>query len=242
MVLSIMGRDGIGKTSVARAVGGYLARDGLTLVINTDMTLPTTIRQESGLRSLGHYLSLASRQPVAPYLQQHEKIRNLFFSGTSMLDDVFSYPVDLDNTQQAKYFIEEALKEVSHIVIDLSGQRTDPFLPVSVERADLPLYITTCDAEGINSIYAMGRLFKASECPVRMALSKTQSWHDIDAFEKTSERKVDYNFPFLNELLYAVACGRDFAKEGKTGKLWDKEVRKIADDFLAFKKREDGHG
>ncbi len=242
MVLSIMGRDGIGKTSVARAVGGYLARDDFTLVINTDMTLPTTIRQESGLRSLGHYLSLASRQPVTQYLQQHEKINNLFFAGTSMLDDVFSYPVDLDNTQQAKCFIEEALKEVSHIVIDLSGQRTDPFLPVSVERADLPLYITTCDAEGINSIYAMGRLFKASECPVRMALSKTQSWHDIGAFEKTSERKVEYNFPFSNELLYAIACGRDFAKEGKTGKLWDKEVRKVADDLLAFKKREDSHG
>jgi hypothetical protein len=75
-----------------------------------------------------------------------------------------------------------------------------------------------------------------------MALSKTQSWHDIDAFEKTSERKAEYIFPFSNELLYAAACGRDFAKEGKTGKLWDKEVRKVADDLLALKKREDGHG
>jgi MinD superfamily P-loop ATPase len=237
-----MGRDGIGKTSIAKAVAGYLARDDLTLIVNTDMTLPTTIRQDSGLRSLGHYLSLASRQPVAPYLQQHEKIRNLFFAGTSMLDDVFSYPVDLDNAQQAGYFIEEALKEVSHIVIDLSGQSMDPFLPVSVERADLPLFMTSCDAEGINSLYAMQRLFKSSACPVRMALSKTQAWHDISAFEKTSGRRVEYNFPFSNELLYAAACGRDFAKEGKTSKLWDKEVRKVADDLLVLGKQEDGNG
>lgn len=242
MVLSIMGRDGVGKTSIARAIGGYLARDDLTLIINTDMTLPTTIQQDSGLRSLGHYLSLASRQPVTQYLQQHEKIKNLFFAGTSMLDDVFSYPVDLDNAQQAEYFIEEALKEVSHIVIDLSGQSADPFLPVSVKRADIPLFMTSCDAEGINSIYAMKRLLKAAACPVRMALSKTQAYHDICAFEKTSERRIEYNFPFSNELLYAAACGQDFAKEGKIGKLWDKEVRKLADDLLAFKKREDGNG
>ncbi len=242
MVLGLMGRDGMGKTSIARAVGGYLARDDLTLVINTDMTLPTTIQMDSGLRTLGHYLSLASRQPVTQYLQQHEKIKNLFFAGTSMLDDMFSYPVDLDNAQQAEYFIEEALKEVSHIVIDLSGQRTDPFLPVSVKRADMLLFITSCDAEGINSIYAMERLFKAAACPVRMALSKTHAWHDSCAFEKTSGRRAEYNFPFSNELLYAAACGKDFAQEGKTGKLWDKEVRLVAEELLALKKREDGNG
>lgn len=242
MVLSIMGRDGIGKTSVAIAVGGYLARDDLTLIINTDMTLPTTIRQDSGLHSLGHYLSLASRRPVTSYLQQHEKIKNLFFAGTSLMDDVFSYPVDLDNTQQAAYFIEEALKEVSHIVIDLSGQSMDPFLPVSVERADLPVFMTSCDAEGINSLYAMQRLFKASACPVRMALSKTQAWHDIGAFEKTSGRKAEYNFTFSKDLLYSSACGQDIAGEGKTGKLWDKEVRRLADDFVALGKKEEGDG
>jgi hypothetical protein len=242
MVLGIMGRDGMGKTSVAKAVGGYLARDNLTLIINTDMTMPTTIQQGGSLRSLGHYLSLASRQPVTPYLQQHEKIKNLFFAGTSMLDDVFSYPVDLDNAQQAEYFIEEALKEVSHIVIDLSGQSMDPFLPVSVERADIPLFMTSCDAEGANSIYAMERLFKASACPIRMAVSKTQAWHDICAFEKKSERKVEYNFSFSKELLYATACGQDFVKEGKTGRPWDKEVRRLVDDFLAMGKKEEGDG
>lgn len=233
MILGIMGRDGIGKTCVARTVGRYLARDAITLIINTDMILPTTIKPESSLRSLGHYLSIASRQPVTPYLQQDEKIKSLFFAGTSMIDDIYSNQVDLDNARQAEYFIEESINEVGHIVIDLSGQRDDPFLPVTLKMSDMLLFMVSCNAEGIGSIYAMERLFKAASAfNVRIALSKTQGYHDVCAFERTAKRRIDYSFPYSNELLYATACGQVFYGEGKVGKLWDKEVRRVADDLL----------
>jgi hypothetical protein len=53
---------------------------------------------------------------------------------------------------------------------------------------------------------------------------------------------VEYNFSFSKELLYATACGQDFVKEGKTGRPWDKEVRRLVDDFLAMGKKEEGDG
>ena len=238
MVVGILGRDGTGKTGVAKAVGRYLARDDVTVIINTDMTLPTTIQPNSPLRSLGHYLSLVSRQPVQPYLQQHPKIKSLFFAGTAMLDDMFSYQVELDAYPQAVHFLKQCMNEAVHIVLDVSGQRNDPFLPVTTEYADKLVYLALCEAEGVNSLYAMERIFKSISCPVSCALSQTRAGHDQATFERAARHKVEYDFPFCNELAYANACGEDFVPQGRQGKQWDAIVRRLAEDVLKMKKQE----
>ncbi len=239
MVIGIIGREGLGKTTLAGALGRYLARDDITAVINTDMTVPTVLQADKALRSLGHYLTLDTKQPVTPYLQQHEKIRQLFFAGTTTMDDVFSYEVDLDQAAQAESFLEECIEEVGHVVLDVSGQRVDPFMPPVAGHADVLLFLTSCDAEGMNSLFAMERLLQHVRCPVHIVLSKTQSYHDKQEFERASGRKVAYELPFCHELLYAHACGREFKPQGKTGKILDKEVRRMVRELLAYGTRED---
>ncbi len=41
MLISIWGRDGVGKSTLADALGGLFSQRGITVVIDTDLTQPT---------------------------------------------------------------------------------------------------------------------------------------------------------------------------------------------------------
>jgi MinD superfamily P-loop ATPase len=72
MLITIWGRDGSGKSSLADHLGSLLVRDSLAAVIDTDLTQPTLPVRLSGMnfkrerslgRAIGHPRSVFGRTP-----------------------------------------------------------------------------------------------------------------------------------------------------------------------------------
>ncbi|NCB00467.1 MAG: hypothetical protein EOM70_13975, partial [Clostridia bacterium] len=141
MLLTIWGRDGSGKSTLADHLGHLLSRDSLVAVIDSDLTQPTLPIRLSGMnfrreKSLGRAIAGTGTSEAKTYLHQHPDYQGLFFAGLLTDDDYLSYEIGLEAEQAAAQFIRNCQDTVDHVILDCSGQRTDPFAPISLYLAD----------------------------------------------------------------------------------------------------------
>ena len=206
MLISIWGRDGIGKSKLADALGFLFSQNDVTTIIDTDLTQPTLPIRLNGKKfdsnhSLGKAVSGIGTSCATRYLHQHPKKKQLFYAGLTDKDEYLSYEIGLEADNNAQDFIE-ACKEVAKVVIlDLSGQRTDPFVPCALSHSDKIIIPITPNVQGICWYNAVQPLLhtmstKKSILPVT---AMTERSHDLPIVEKAANLHFAAELPFVKE-------------------------------------------
>ncbi|MFZ5973986.1 MAG: hypothetical protein ACOYU3_01075 [Bacillota bacterium] len=206
MLIAIWGRDGIGKSTLADALGSLFMKHKITAIIDTDLTQPTLPMRLSGqhldgVTSLGRAIAGIGTNDVPHYLHQHPRHKSLFYAGLTDKDDYLSYEIGLEADNHAKDFIEGCQTVADVVILDLSGQRTDPFVPCALIHADWIIIPVTPDVQGIcwfnavkpliESMSAQGRIL-----PVATLVDKHQNLQKI---EKAMDMYFATALPYVNE-------------------------------------------
>jgi len=206
MLIAIWGRDGIGKSTLCNALGILFAKHEITAVIDTDLTQPTLPIRLPGQRfdtesSLGKAVSGIGTGDAAMYLHQHPKHKEMFYGGLTDRDEYLSYEFGLDTDDKAQDFIELCAEAVDTIILDLSGQRTDPFVPCALIHADKIILPFIPDVEGICWFNAVKPLLEEMKAQGRMlpVAAMTDRYHDLAETEKAADAKFAAVLPFVNE-------------------------------------------
>lgn len=206
MLIAIWGRDGIGKSTLADTLGGLFAKKEISLVIDTDMTQPTLPVRINGRRfdedtSLGNAISGMGTGDAAPYLHQHPKQKQLFYAGLTDRDEYLSYEIGLEADNHAKDFIELCTEMTDTVILDLSGQRTDPFVPCALIHADKVIVPITPDVQGVCWFNAVKPLLHSMNAKERIlpVAAMTDKHHDLTAIEKVADIHFVATLPFVKE-------------------------------------------
>jgi MinD-like ATPase involved in chromosome partitioning or flagellar assembly len=101
------------------------------------------------------------------------------------LDDYMSYEAGLDADETAQDFVEQCSELADTVILNLSGQRTDPFLPGALLHADKVVVMLTPDVQGICWYQSVAPLLRNRQTqghvlPVATMIGKH---HDIPAIE-----------------------------------------------------------
>jgi len=205
MVIAVWGRDGIGKSSLCNVLGKQFAQMGVTVIIDTDLTQPTLPVRLNGVKfgadaSLGKAIGIGAMD-AAPYLHQHTKRKTLFYAGLSDHDEYLSYELGLEADNAAQDFVELCEELADAVILDLSGQRNDPFLPGALIHSDKVIILFTPDVQGIcwfNSVKGLISTMNAQEriLPVTVIMDKH---HDLSAVEKAIDMKLTAALPYVHE-------------------------------------------
>ena len=214
MVIAIWGRDGAGKSTLADALGNLFSKYEITVIIDTDLTQPTLPVRLAGQifkhdSSLGRAVSGIGISDVCSYLHQHPKQKRLFYAGLTDRDEYLSYEIGLESDNRAQDFIEGCRETADIVILDLSGQRTDPFVPCALIHADKIIVPVTTDVQGvcwygavkplIQSMDAQGRII-----PVAAMVSK---YHDMKSIEKAADIHFVSALPFVKEFRQTNGTG-----------------------------------
>lgn len=153
MVIAIWGRDGSGKSTLSDTLGVSLSKRGICIVIDTDLTQPTLPVRCPGVplkekKSLGHALAGAVVTDIRPYLCQHMEHMGLFYAGLLPDDDYLSFELGLGAENAARNFVARCAEQADVVILDVSGQRTDPFLPAALDADKLILPVVP-DVQGL---------------------------------------------------------------------------------------------
>jgi len=235
MLIMIWGRDGSGKSTLADHLGNVLSRDSLAAVIDSDLTQPTLPVRLSGMnfrreRSLGRAIAGTGTSEVKTYLHQHPDCPGLFFAGLLNEDDYLSYEIGLEAEQAAAQFIRHCQDTVDHVILDCSGQRTDPFLPIGLQSADQILIVLSPDLQGICWWKSVAPLLKQLNVTdkIKLILSPVQKYHRVEWIESGLGSKVHFSLPFtteLNELRCSALTSTHLNTHG--GRKWLKSADQI---------------
>ena len=206
MVIAVWGRDGIGKSTLCDTLGRMFAKKGVTVIIDTDLTQPTLPMRLNGVKvdadaSLGKAIGIGAMD-AAPYLHQHPKIKTLFYAGLSDHDEYLSYELGLESDNAAQDFVELCEELADTVILDLSGQRSDPFLPGALIHADKIITLFMPDVQGIcwlNSIKPLIGTMNAQERILPVAV-KTYKQHNLSVVEKATDTKLVVAMPYVREL------------------------------------------
>ena len=240
MLITIWGRDGSGKSTLADYLGACLARKDLALVIDTDLSQPTLPIRLRGIRltkeqSLGRAIAGTGTTEIRPYLHQHPRKEGLFFSGLVHDDDYLAYELGLDTESVADLFVRNCQEKVDHVLLDCSGQRTDPFIPVGLKVSDLILVVLTPDLQGIcwwqavrPLLEQMNRLDK-----VQLVLSMVQKHHQPSWFSEGIADVIQVELPFAAELNLLRSSGKTVDDlVTRAGRQWHKGMLQLANGLL----------
>lgn len=205
MFIAVWGRDGIGKSALCDTLGILFARQGVTAIIDTDLTQPTLPVRVNGKKldadtSLGRAIGMGAIDP-APYLHQHPKLKTLFYAGLTDRDEYLSYEFGLEVDEAAQVFVERCTELADTVILDLSGQRSDPFLPGALIYADKVIALFTPDVQGIcwfNSVRPLIATMNAQERVLPVAAMAGRH-HDLSAVEKAVDGKYSAVLPYVHE-------------------------------------------
>ena len=203
MVIAVWGRDGIGKSVLCDELGKLFAKMGVTVIIDTDLTQPTLPVRLNGAKidsnaSLGKAIGTGTLD-AAIYLHQHPKLKTLFCTGLASQDEYLSYELGLEADHAAQDFVERCTELADTVILDLSGQRSDPFLPGALIHADKVITLFTPDVQGIcwfNSVKPLISTMNAQEriLPVVALMGRH---HDQLAVEKSTDTKLALVLPYV---------------------------------------------
>ena len=215
MIIGIWGQAGTGNSTLAVALGKYLTKNGTVLIVDTDLTqptLPTYVNSKviEPSRSLGRALNIGM-QEATKYMHQDKKYKRLFYAGLTQQDTILSYEYGFEATAFAERFIDNCKQIADHIIIDLSPQRTDPFLPLVISNADVILMPFEPNTKGLcrhNSCTELIFQFKAMDKVMPIA-AKVQSFHDIPKFEQYSNIKFCGAIPYVKDVAMSLDAKKD---------------------------------
>ncbi len=205
MIIAIWGRDGTGKSTLADTLAQLFAKRSVTAIINSDLTQPTLPMRLNGQRisadaSLGKAIFDVGTDDAAKFLHQHPKNKRLFYAGLTDMDEYLSYELGLEATDAAKDFVERCAALTDTLILDISGQRTDPFIPAALCSADKIVVPITPDVQGVcwmnavkpflEAMNAAGRVLPVSAMTVNPAL---------DAVEKAADIRFAEALPHVRE-------------------------------------------
>lgn len=176
------------------------------LLIDTDLTQPTLPTWLNGKvidksQSLGRVLNIGMRD-IMTYMHQDRNKKGLFYSGLTENDNILSYEYGFDSTSFAQQFLDNCAQVVDHIVIDLSSQRFDTFLPCTLSSANKILLTMTPDTKGIlrhNSYDELIDQFNVTNKVYPIAMQE-QSFHDIKKIEQNTGIKFYASIPYLKSI------------------------------------------
>ena len=207
MIIAVWGRDGIGKSTLCDALGFLFAKQGITAVIDTDLTQPTLSARVNGLNfdaatSLGKALYGIGAGEASRYLHQCPKRKSLFYAGLTDRDEFMSYEIGLEADEAAKYFVGQCVGLADTVILDLSGQRTDPFVPCTLTHADKVIILFTPDVQGVcwfNAIKPLLHSMNAQERVLPVAAMASRQC-DLSAVEKATGTRFSVSLPLVREL------------------------------------------
>ena len=204
MVIAVWGRDGIGKSGLCDELGKLFAKTGVTAIIDTDLTQPTLPVRLNGAKidssaSLGKAIGMGTSD-AALYLHQHPKLKTLFYAGLTDQDEYMSYELGLEADHAAQDFVERCTELADTVILDLSGQRSDPFLPAALIHADKVIALFTPDVQGIcwfNSIKPLISTMDAQE-RILPVVAMANRHYDISAVEKATDTMLAVTLPYIH--------------------------------------------
>ncbi len=206
MVFAIWGRDGTGKSTLADALGRMFSNNGVTAIIDTDLTQPTLPARIIGKKlsaeaSLGKAISGMGADDAAKYLHQHPKMKRLFYAGLTAQDEYLSYELGLDATDAAKDFMQRCTAVADTVILDLSGQRTDPFVPNALSGADKIIVPITPNVQGVCWFNAVKPLLEAMNAAGRVlpVAAMADRQHDLFVVEKAADMRFIAALPYVRE-------------------------------------------
>jgi len=240
MLITIWGRDGSGKSTLADYLGSLLAQKNLVAVIDTDLTQPTLPIRLPGTRfvrenSMGRAVAGTGTIEVKCYLHQHPQQDGLFFAGLLNGDDYMAYEIGLDAETTAHLFVKNCLKVVDHVILDCSGQRTDPFVPVGLKESDRILILLTPDLQGICWWKAVEPLLRQMNVldKVWPILSIVQKYHQDSWVQEGIEVDFKAALPFTSELNILRCSGKPIEDLiTGSGRDWYKGLRRLYEDLI----------
>ena len=215
MIIGIWGQAGTGNSTLAVTLGKYLTKNGTVLIVYTDLTQPTlptyvNSKEIEPSGSIGRALNIGIQESTK-YMHQDKKYKRLFYAGLTQQDTILSYEYGFESTVFAERFIDNCKQIADHIIIDLSSQRTDPFLPLVISRASTILMPFEPNTKGLcrhNSCTELIFQFKAMDKVMPIA-AKVQSFHDIPKFEKNTNIKFGGAIPYIKDVAMCLDTKKD---------------------------------
>lgn len=205
MVIAVWGRDRIGKSALCDKLGKLFAKMCVTVIIDTDLTQPTLPVRLNGAKidsnaSLGRAIGMGTSD-AALYLHQHPKQKTLFYAGLTDQDEYMSYELGLEADHTAQDFVERCTELADTVILDLSGQRCDPFLPAALIHADKVITLFTPEVQGICWFNSIKPLISTMNAQVRIlpVVAMADRHHDISAVEKATDMKLAVVLPYVRE-------------------------------------------
>lgn len=234
MMIAIWGKDGTGKSTLAEAFGLFYSRQkGLALVINSDTTQPTLtgripIEQHKRNSSIGQMLASPSVPDVTGTFHQHPKHEGLFFAGTTCEDNYLSYESGLEQSANVGEYLQQCKVQMDAVVIDCSGQKDDPFVPVSLMQADRIMLLFSPTVEGVAWVLSVQPLMERLGVTgkTRFIASQVYKYQNIKAVEKTLSKKI-HTLPF-DRGLHQLRCEGGIPTDGRYYKLAVSLIRDMA--------------
>lgn len=205
MLIAVWGRDGTGKSTLSDTLGLLFAHKGIAAIIDTDLTQPTLPQRVNGKRidadtSLGKAISGIGIGDAARFLHRHPKYKTLFYAGLTDKDGFMTYEIGLEANNAAQDFIAQCAELADTIILDLSGQRTDPFVPCALIHADKVIIPITPDIQGICWFNAVKPLLESMNAQGRvLPVASIVENRAVEAAEKAVDLQFAAELPFVKE-------------------------------------------
>lgn len=205
MIIAIWGRDGAGKSTLSDALGVFFSRRGVCVIVDTDLTqpmLPVRCPGEAkkGMNPLGHALTGAVVTDIRPYLCQHPDHKGLFYAGLRDGDDFLSYELGLGAEGGARNFVDRCAERADTIILDVSGQRGDPFLPAALDADHIILPIVPTP-QGLCWFLSVKPLLERMDALERILpiASMARPDHDVTGVEKAGGLAFAAQLPWVRD-------------------------------------------
>lgn len=239
MIIAVWGRDGTGKSTLCDALARLLAKQGVTAIIDTDLTQPTLPIRVNGKKldgdaSLGKAISGIGSGDAGRYLHQHPGRKGLFYAGLTDRDEYMTFEIGLEATDAAQDFISQCAALSDTVILDLSGQRADPFIPCGLTRANKVIILITPDVQGICWFNAVKPLLEAMNAQGRvLPVAAMVERHAVETTEKALDLRFAAELPYAGEIRQVRDTGAS-PLDGSTRapRRYGKQAQKLRDLFL----------
>lgn len=246
MIVGIIGKNGVGKSTFAGCLGHRFSKEKTTIVIDADLTQPTLPARIDGSwrseNSLGKYITAIGQNEVLGFMHQHPNDKWLFYAGTVPGDNILTFAIkDTDRkvnpnierlrSQQAQYFLDACAKEVNNVIIDCPGCQDDVFLEAVLKRADVLISLIAPDLPGAYWMQSMECIYsqmdKLGFGGKHMVIASNTTVHnDLFTLETLIKpHAIEFSLPQSEEVRYMSAI-RELYKpfHTPTGTVYKKTV------------------